>query len=722
MSRSAAISALVLAILAIASPAGAGGGGENVLLVVNPNSWASLSVANHYAALRGIPAANIVSIPFALMKRDDTCDIDAFREQILGPVLKHISDNKLDHVDYIIYSSDFPTAIDFSKENKYDQANEKLTYRKWASASITGLTFLHDLVMSKDVNGYLVSWSNYYSLLPKISKDAAGATVFDTPQPRAFSARRAYGKLPDAADGRKYHLSMVLGLTSGRGNSVSEVVACLKRSAAADGTRPKGTWYYMSDGGIRTRTRAWGFASAVPKLESIGQRAEVINYVMPKDLSKVIAMPRDKDDIIGAMLGQQFPSIARSGSKTLPGAIVENLTSEGGIMYWGGGQVPISEFIRFGAAGTAGTVAEPTALQWKFPTAFLFYHYAMGASLAEAFYLSVQGPYQLLIVGDPLCQPFADLPRIEGPPPGLVDEKSARAAKGVAPEGQKIERVEFILDGKLIVEGKEAPALADGYHELTASAVCEGPMQWRKSAQYGFVQGKAPEFSAAAVEVTLGQTLKLRVSMPGAKKIEFLHLGRVIASADADKAEAEVDSTQLGLGPARLLARALVGDKTVKAQPVDVNVAAPAPIAAAKADDTAAWSPGALLTGPDIAPTVVTDMRKRNPLAEAKAKPGAAFMIAGCVDAPADDVYQFQVWYDGKLSIRMDGQLLPLPEGKGWRLAPFSLAKGMHRFAIEGVANDNLEIDVRFGGPGSRSLGDKNCRFPSAATQPQGKS
>jgi hypothetical protein len=153
---------------------------------------------------------------------------------------------------------------------------------------------------------------------------------------------------------------------------------------------------------------------------------------------------------------------------------------------------------------------------------------------------------------------------------------------------------------------------------------------------------------------------------------------------------------------------------------VYVNVTAPAPIAAVKADDLA-WSAGALLTGEGLAPTVVTDMRKRNPLAEAKVKPGAAFTIAGCVEAPAQDVYQFQVWYDGKLSISMDGQLLPLPEGKGWRFVPLALAKGMHRFAIEGVANDSLEIDIRFGGPGSRSLGDKNCRFPSAASQPQGK-
>ena len=38
-------------------------------------------------------------------------------------------------------------------------------------------------------------------------------------------------------------------------------------------------------------------------------------------------------------------------------------------------------------------------------------HYARGCSLAEAFYQSVYAPYQLMIVGDPLCRPWANIPR-----------------------------------------------------------------------------------------------------------------------------------------------------------------------------------------------------------------------------------------------------------------------------------------------------------------------
>ena len=47
---------------------------------------------------------------------------------------------------------------------------------------------------------------------------------------------------------------------------------------------------------------------------------------------------------------------------------------------------------------------EPFAIQAKFPTAFIQAFYVEGCSLAEAFYQSVTGPYQLLIIGDPLCR------------------------------------------------------------------------------------------------------------------------------------------------------------------------------------------------------------------------------------------------------------------------------------------------------------------------------
>ena len=105
-------------------------------------------------------------------------------------------------------------------------------------------------------------------------------------------------------------------------------------------------------------------------------------------------------------LGSAGFSWATSGSRFSAGAIGDNLTSFGGALGEADGQTPLTDFLRFGAAGASGTVTEPYAVQAKFPTPFIHYHYAQGCSLAEAFYQSLAAPYQLLIVGDALCSPW----------------------------------------------------------------------------------------------------------------------------------------------------------------------------------------------------------------------------------------------------------------------------------------------------------------------------
>ncbi len=59
--RTLRLFSLVVATL-VASCAYAGGGPENVLLVVNSNSLNSKTIANHYIALRKIPPTNIVYV------------------------------------------------------------------------------------------------------------------------------------------------------------------------------------------------------------------------------------------------------------------------------------------------------------------------------------------------------------------------------------------------------------------------------------------------------------------------------------------------------------------------------------------------------------------------------------------------------------------------------------------------------------------------------------
>jgi hypothetical protein len=358
-------------------------------------------------------------------------------------------------------------------------------------------------------------------------------------------------------------LSIVLGVTSGRGNSVSEVVDGFARSAAADYTNPKGTFYYSVNDNVRSKTRQWAFDAAIEKLKEAGAKGE-----RNKD-----TFPQNKDDVLGAMLGLIHPKQDDANSKTLPGAIVENLTSEGGIMNWGANQTSLSSFLRHGAAGSSGTVIEPFAIPAKFPTPFLFYHYAKGATLAEAYYQSVQGPYQLLIVGDPMCQPFAPRPKER------EEDVSKRARMR---------------------------------HPLFEKAT---PLNARR-------------LNALTVNVPEGQAFVV---------------GPLLISGDRKH--------------------------------------------------------------------IVEDMRRKVALQEAKVPVGGVYTIEAYFDAVKDDLYQFQIFTDGKAAMTVDGTPIGESAENAWAFHPVALAKGKHKLEVKGTAGPGRELTIRFGGPGSRDIGKRTRDF-----------
>jgi hypothetical protein len=90
-----------------------------------------------------------------------------------------------------------------------------------------------------------------------------------------------------------------------------------------------------------------------------------------------------------------------------PGAVADHLTSYGGFMPGGNGQMPITAWLDAGATASFGTVEEPCNYTQKFSVAsVLIDHYYRGDSLLEAYWKSVQWPGQGLFVGEPLAQPF----------------------------------------------------------------------------------------------------------------------------------------------------------------------------------------------------------------------------------------------------------------------------------------------------------------------------
>lgn len=526
--------------------------------------------------------------------------------------------------------------------------------------------------------------------------------------PRAFSASEKYASArhgaASQAAGPSFMLCTMLGYTSGRGNSMAEALECLRRGASADGTRPAGTIYFMTNNDVRTKTRRWAYDSAVAELAKLSVAGKIVQGNVPEKSS----------DVAGLSAGIAGFSWQKSGSTILPGAICEHLTSCGGIMAAGGGQTPLSEFIRYGASGASGTVTEPYAIQSKFPNAFVQSYYASGCTLAEAFYLSVAGPYQLLIVGDPLCRPWAKIPKVSLE--GLPDKAPAKGTLALKPSAQTDEkfapkRFELYLDGKLVksVEpGKtfefDTTAIADGWHELRTVVVCNDSIETRGSLKSPLTvanTGKTASCKTARTKANIGDTIRLSLAAAGAKNISVVHNGRTLKSQKGDKGVLDLPAAEFGAGKISLQAVAEFDDagkqNAVLSEPLEIEIALPVlpPIQTQGNDIKIAVGKG---------PLQKADLKgERGILTGIKA--GEQFAIVIPLDAKEDGVHQIQVCLPGKIEVRLDKQVLSNGEQNGWNMLLANLGKGSHELTLIGQAAKDAEIlDVRFGLAGVKSL------------------
>ena len=256
------LAALIVLLLAGVGPAG--GGPENVLLVVNRRSWASISVANHYIRLRSSPRKTccIWIGPASL----SSTGIETFRQQILRPILAAIERNELDdHIDYIVYSSDFPWSVDCSRRS----TGIKLPDYLIPIGSLTGMTYLWPLVWGHQPD-WLALNSNHYVRPEHPAPDVPATHGF-----RSWYGWSDQGALLEAG-GQHYMLSTTLAVTSGRGNSLGEVVDYLSR------TRRRRRHFAQRHDLLRRHERhplempgSRSFGAAVDELAQLGVQAEI---------------------------------------------------------------------------------------------------------------------------------------------------------------------------------------------------------------------------------------------------------------------------------------------------------------------------------------------------------------------------------------------------------------------------------------------------------------
>ena len=126
-------------------------------------------------------------------------------------------------------------------------------------------------------------------------------------------------------------------------------------------------------------------------------------------------------------------------------------------------------------------MTEPYSIAEKFPSPMIHVHYARGCDVAEAFYQSVSGPYQLLIVGDPLCRPWAEIPRVSvaGVEPGaeVRGDLTLKPAATLANDAT-VDHFELFIDGA--ASGRvQAGSNASARNPLLARRISRTCEWWR---------------------------------------------------------------------------------------------------------------------------------------------------------------------------------------------------------------------------------------------------
>ena len=99
---------------------------------------------------------------------------------------------------------------------------------------------------------------------------------------------------------------------------------------------------------------------------------------------------------------------------------------------------------------------------------------------------------------------------------------------------------------------------------------------------------------------------------------------------------------------------------------------------------------------------------------------GEPFILDAYFQVSHDDVYQFQVnsaaGSVSSLTVDVDDHSLNVDAGKGWSFHPVSLSAGFHKLQVRGKAGGDPQLEIRLGGPGSRSIFSKHGAFQHLPT------
>lgn len=330
-------------------------GAERVLVVINTRSRASDSVGRYYAKRRGIDPSHIVRL--ALPLDDEIGDI-AFQTDIVLPVRAAIQALPV-RIDFIVLTTDVPIRV--ARKNGYS-----------VDAMLSGM---------------------HLAISPMVGLDSVWLSRNRNPY---FNADG-----PFSSD--QYGIYLVTRLDCAR---VADCLELVDRSIAA---RPApGPFFFDA---MPPRAGTDGYATTNLLLYRAAFRLGQRGVRVQIDTTAAFVAPTAP--VMGYVSwgsnDSAYDSVAYHAVRFLPGALAETFVSTSARTFGPvqGGQSRIVDLIAQGVTGVKGYVSEPFTLALANPD-ILFDRYVRGANLAEAFYAaSYMVLWKDLVIGDPLCAPYA---------------------------------------------------------------------------------------------------------------------------------------------------------------------------------------------------------------------------------------------------------------------------------------------------------------------------
>ncbi len=336
-----------------------------MLLVTNRSSAASTEIGAYYRAKRHIPKENVVVVD---VSHSDNISPDEYKFGIEEPVRKAIKDCP-NAIDFIVLTKGIP--IRLRDDGGYS------------------------------VDGHLAAMN--LNVTPIENADIAKGDTSGIPK-----ALNPYFNRSDSFSSKQYNMYLVTRLD---GYTVEDAKRLVDASLAAKPER--GLFFFDGADG-----KSGGYAQMQELMKRADDVLRTKGYVSRLDETKAFIAP--DEPLMGYVSwgsnDKGFSKTTYQKVKFKPGALAETFVSTSARTFSPvtTGQSVITDLIKSGVTGAKGYVSEPYTFALARPDV-LFDRYTSGFNLAESFYAaSLVVKWKDVVVGDPLCRPYAPKPRRDG--------------------------------------------------------------------------------------------------------------------------------------------------------------------------------------------------------------------------------------------------------------------------------------------------------------------